>query len=255
MLITSRNNETVKRARALSTRKGRLEQGLHLIEGPKVLREAVISGMVIKEGFIEEGHELYEAVITGSGASLYTVNRSVMESICDTKTPQWVCATVETPSNILPDHPEPGLYVALDTVQDPGNMGTILRTADAMGAKGVILSPGCADPYAPKSIRSAMGSTYHLPIYQVDDLKTALQKLQNDEFTCICGHLQGQEVLPHPTDRCVIVIGNEGNGVAEDIAMTCALVRLPMYGQAESLNASVAAGILMFEVAKAMHQK
>ena len=254
MEITSRSNEAVKRAKALSTRKGRQEQGLHLVEGAKLLREAVISGMILKEGFIEQGHELYEAVLVGSGATVHHVPHHVMEAICDTKSPQWVCATVQTPSNALPASFPSGMIVALDNLQDPGNLGAILRTADAMGAAGILLSPGCTDPYSPKCIRSAMGSTYHLPVWQTKDLNDALQQLKNDGYTCICGHLQGQEALPHPTDRCVIVIGNEGNGVAEDTARLCALVRLPMYGQAESLNASVAAGILMYEVAKAMHQ-
>lgn len=254
MPITSRNNESIKRARALHGRKGRLEQKLHLIEGEKLVREAVISGRVLREGFIEEGHDLFEAVLIGSGASVHTVSRSVLESLADTKTPQWVAATVETPDMAPPAVFPEGMIVALDTVQDPGNLGAILRSADAMGASGVLLSPGCADPYSPKCMRAAMGSAYHLPIWQTDDLKETLQRLANDGAVCICGHLQGQEALPHPSDRCVIVIGNEGNGAGEDIAALCVRVRLPMYGQAESLNASVAAGILMYEIARKMHE-
>ncbi len=253
MLITSRNNPHIKDARALKSKKGREAQLAHLIEGPKLLKEAVISGKTIRTGFIEEGHELYEALLSGSGAITHIVTRSVLESICSTETPQWVAAIVETPDTTPPEIYPTGMLIALDAVQDPGNLGTILRTADAMGASGVLLSPGCADAFSPKAIRAAMGSTYHLPIWQAENLKDALQRLRNDGYTCICGHLQGQEVLPHPTDRCVIVIGNEGNGVAEENAALCALVRLPMYGQAESLNASMAAGLLMYEVAKAMH--
>jgi len=182
------------------------------------------------------------------------VSRSVMESITDTKTPQWVCAAVETPSMTPPTNWPKGMIVALDTLQDPGNLGAILRSADAMGAVGLLLSPGCADPWSPKCMRSAMGSAYHIPVWQTENLKGTLHGLADDGAVCICGHLQGQEALPHPSDRCVIVIGNEGNGVGEDIAALCARVRLPMYGQAESLNASVAAGILMYEIAKRMHE-
>lgn len=252
MRIESRSNETVKRVRSLSSRKGREAHKVHLIEGHKLLQEAHTSGATLCEVFIEEGREGEAESLLHSGAAVYTVTRSVMEAMCDTATPQGVCATVKTPSLTLPESYPPGMIVALDTVQDPGNLGTILRTADAMGAAGVLLSNGCADPYSPKCMRSAMGSTYHIPLWQ-GNLNDALQRLHNDGYCCICGHLQGQEALPHPTDRCVIVIGNEGNGVAEENAALCVLVRLPMYGRAESLNASMAAGLLMYEVAKAMH--
>ena len=256
MRIESRSNEIIKRVRSLSSRKGRQEQGMHLAEGYKLVQEALSSRMPITQAFIEDGSEgsELEVALAESGTNVYTVSKHVMEAICQTKTPQWVCAVVKTPKTEFPSHtPQQGMLVALDTIQDPGNLGTIIRTADAMGAKGVLLSEGCADAYSPKSIRSAMGSTYHIPLWRVG-LKEALQKLHIDGYCCICGHLQGQEALPHLTDRCVIVIGNEGSGVAEVIAALCVPVRLPIYGRAESLNASVAAGILMYEVAKAMHE-
>ena len=118
-LIESTRNETVKRARQLATRKGRLEQGLHFIEGDRLVREAVISGAEIHEAFIEEGHELMAAVLEGAGARVYTLKRSVMETLTLTETPQWVCATVKTPSVPVPEFYPEGLIVALDAVQDP----------------------------------------------------------------------------------------------------------------------------------------
>ncbi len=254
MEIVSRSNSLVKTVRSLASKKGRDKEGLHLVEGEKLVKEAVISSMVLVDGFIEGEHILYEAIIEGSGANLHHVNRSVMEALTNTVTPPRICATVKTPSLSMPDSFSPGLYIALDDIQDPGNLGTIIRTADAMGASGVFLSPACADPYSPKSIRAAMGSTYHLPIYQTN-LNDALQKLKGEGFVLLCGHLQGEEVLPPLTDRCVIVIGNEGNGVAVENAALCALYRLPMQGRAESLNASIAAALVMHEVSKAMHGK
>lgn len=252
-LIESTRNETVKRARQLSSRKGRLEQGRHFIEGDRLVREAVISGADICEAFIEEGHELMAAVLEGSGAKVYTVKRTVMETLTLTETPQWVCATVRTPAIDLPEYYHEGLIVALDAVQDPGNLGTILRTADAMGAAGLLLGSGCADPYAPKPLRAAMGSVYHMPVWQ-GELAAEIKRLKAQDFTLVCGHLHGGDTLPDPTKKMCLVIGNEGNGVSDEVADMCNKYKLPMYGFAESLNAAVAAGILIYELAKGMHK-
>ena len=144
--------------------------------------------------------------------------------------------------------------MALDRVQDPGNLGTILRTADAMGAAGLLLGGGCADPFGPKVLRSTMGSVYHIPLWQ-GELTAELAKLREAGFSLICGHLAGTEVLPEVGDKCVLIIGNEGSGVSDEVADMCKKYRLPMYGRAESLNASVAAGILMYEIGHAMRGK
>ncbi len=252
MLIESTRNEKVKLARALAAKKGRSDQGLHFIEGDKLVREAVVSGAQMVDAFLEEGHELMAAVLEGSGASVHTVTRAVMETLSHTETPQWVCATVRTPSIELTDDYYPaGLVVVLDGVQDPGNLGTIIRTADAMGAAGVLLGEGCADPFAPKPLRAAMGSVYHLPIWQ-GDLLGQLARMKEQGFTLVCGHLKGGDTLPPPGERCALVIGSEGAGVSDAVAALCEKYKLPMYGFAESLNASVAAGILIYELARRM---
>ncbi len=254
MRIESRSNETVKRVKGLSAAKNRLTLGLHLIEGRKLLQEAISSLIPVREAFFEESAiealpEEHAALVAG-GTKVYTVTRPVLEAMCDTSTPQGVCAAVETPASI--DAFPAGMLVALDTVQDPGNLGTIIRTADAMGASALLFSDGCADPYSPKALRAAMGSTYHVPLWR-GGLYDALQALKRDGYTLLCGHLHGSERLPAPGEKCVIVIGNEGNGVSEEIAALCTLVKLPMYGRAESLNASMAAGLMMYEVAGRMH--
>ena len=252
MLVESTRNDAVKRAKALANKKGRTEQGLHFIEGEKLVREAIVSGAEFVEAFVEEGHDLMEAVLIGSGARVYTAKRHVIESMTNTESPQWVCATVTTPPTDVPEVYPSGLIIALDKVQEPGNLGTIIRSADAMGAKGVLLGEGCADPYAPKPVRASMGSIYHLPIWD-GDLKKELSKLVSDGYTPLCAHLKGSETLPDVGSNCVLVIGNESRGVSEEIADMCKLYRLPMYGFAESLNASVAASIIMYELAKQMH--
>ena len=252
MLIQSTQNETVKRMRSLASKKGRQETGLHLIEGERLVREAVTSGAEIAELFVEEGRDA--ADLAERVSRVYTVTRRVLESMTDTGTPQGICAAVHTPSTDAPHSYPKGLIVALDRVQDPGNLGTILRTADAMGAAGLLLGAGCADPFGPKVLRSTMGSVYHIPLWQ-GVLTDELAKLRDEGFSLICGHLDGTETLPETGDKCVLIIGNEGSGVSDEVAEMCEKYRLTMYGRAESLNASVAAGILMYEIAGAMRRR
>ena len=249
MVIESTKNESVKRTRSLANKKGRFQTGLHFIEGDKLVREAVISGVNFCDAFVEEGHDLMVAILEGAGADVKIVTRSVMKSLTNTTEPQWVCASVETPSLQLPLCYPHGLIVALDSVQDPGNIGTIIRTADAFGAAGILLNEACADPFAPKPVRASMGSVYHLPIWQ-GDINSQLDKMLEQGYTAVCGHLDGSEELPEITENTVLVIGNEGHGVSDAVASKCMKYRLPMYGLAESLNASVAAGILIYEFAK-----
>ena len=251
MIIESTKNELIKKARALSTKKGRMEQGLHFIEGENLVREAVVSGAEFSDAFIEDGHELMAAVLSGSGASVHLVKRNVMKNLTNTETPQWVCATIKTPETSVPNVYPAGLIVALDRVQEPGNLGAIIRTADAMGASGILIGEGCADQFAPKPVRASMGSIYHIPIWR-GDLFEELKRL-SDTHVLICAHLKGSSGLPDPTKSCVLVIGNESAGVSDDIANMCSLYKLPMYGFAESLNASVAAGIIIYEIAKKMN--
>lgn len=216
------------------------------------MREAVISGVNFRDAFVEDGHDLMVAILQGAGANVNIVTRAVMKSLTNTNEPQWVCASVETPQHELPLCYPHGLIVMLDSVQDPGNMGTIIRSADAFGACGVLINEACADPYAPKPVRASMGSVYHLPIWR-GDLIRELDRLVEQKYTLICGHLEGDEELPPINDKAVLVIGNEGHGVSDEIAERCIKYRLPMYGLAESLNASVAAGILIYELAKKQH--
>lgn len=251
MLITSTKNETVKRLRRLKERAARRETGLHLIEGERLVFDAVNSEIRPETIIIEDGRDDLKERIAELELSYTLVSRQVLEAICDTPSPQGICASVYTPDTTPPDSYLSGMIVALDALQDPGNLGTILRTADAMGAVGLLLGEGCTDVYSPKAMRAAMGSTYHLPIYR-GELRKELLRLREQGYKLVCGHLKGEERIPEVGPCCVIVIGNEGNGVSDDISELCELCRLPMYGRAESLNASVAASILIYELAKRM---
>ena len=162
-----------------------------------------------------------------------------------------MCATVQTPDSTCPETYPDGLWIVLDRLQDPGNLGTILRTADALGARGVLMSPDSADPFSPKALRAAMGSTYHLPVY-IGALETELPKLSAQGFTCICGHLRGSETLPPVSKRTALIVGSEGQGVSEETAAHCRLYRMPMRGRAESLNAAVFAALMMQTILNVM---
>ena len=238
MIITSRSNERVKSVRALQDAKARTSSGLHLIEGDKLVWDAIESGARIRTVFAREDAPVPDGIET------VRVSESVMDAIATAKTAQNLCAVVETPDCACPDQYGKGLWIALDRVQDPGNLGTIVRTADALGAAGVLISPDSADPFSPKALRAAMGSTYHLPI-AIGALEPELKKWKAQGFVCICGHLQGSETLPAVADRAVLVVGNEGQGVSEKTAVLCERYRMPMRGRAESLNAAVFAALMM----------
>ncbi len=238
MVITSRSNERVKSARALQDAKARRETGLHLIEGDKLVLDALSSGARVKTVFAKEGTAVPDGIET------VFVNDSVMDAIASAKTPQNLCAVAETPDCACPERYPEGLIVVLDRLQDPGNLGTIVRTADALGAAGVLVSPDSADPFSPKALRAAMGSTYHLPIY-TGTLKGELIRLKTQGFVCICGHLRGSETLPQTGTRTALIVGNEGQGVSEETAAQCLPYRMPMRGRAESLNAAVFAALMM----------
>ena len=248
MFIESRQNERVKAARALSLNKERHARGLHRAEGEKLVHEAIATGQNIHELFVEDG---FPTPSVSADTRLHSVTRSVLEAICDTRTPQHIVAIVQTPSIALPERYPAGLIVVLDGVQDPGNAGAILRSADAFGASGVLLAPDCADPFADKALRASMGSAYHLPIWRAD-IAPEIERMKAAGFLPLCGRLDGAEALP-ALPRCVaLVIGSEGRGASPAVLTLCQGYRLHMPGRAESLNAAVAAGILLYQISKEM---
>lgn len=246
--ITSTGNPVVKYACSLSLSKVRADTKQHFIEGEKLVREARESGVALTHVFTENRSDAEE--LEKVCEHVYTVPRHVMEKMCESRTPQHICAIACTPDQASDFHyASPCFIVAMDAVQDPGNVGTIIRTADAFGASSVLLGRGCADPFSGKVLRASMGSVYHLPIRQVADLPRSLTEMKNEGYQLICGHLKGDSDLSLTSDREVIVIGNEGNGVSDAVAVLCDLYRIPMKGKAESLNASVAASVMIYTIA------
>lgn len=249
MIISSRQNSIIKEAASLRLKKNRLASGLHFIEGERLVYEAIASDSAIDKIFVLDSMSDKVNELSFRAKEINAVTPPVMEALCETKTPQWICATVVTGDSNPPERYENGTLIILDNLQDPGNVGTIIRTADAFGCLGVLLSNDCADPYSSKTLRAAMGSVYHLPIY-IGDPEQELMKLKKQGFTLICGHLEGSDELPKDHGKRAIVIGNEANGVSSTVADICEKYRIQMKGGAESLNASVAAAIMIYEITK-----
>lgn len=255
--ISSVQNPTIKRLRSLKEKKSREACGQMLVEGEKLLREAAGCGLAVHEVLIsreEMGHfEALAADMQHLGAQVYLVGEHVLQAVCDTKTPQGVCAAFDLPGMINLEN-APSRLIALDDVQDPGNVGTIWRTCDAAGLGGMLLAPHCADVFSPKVQRAAMGSGFRVGVWS-GDLPGALRRLQAQGYIVVASSLHGApfyEAGVQP-EKFVLVIGNEARGVSDEV-MELADVRLklPMRGGAESLNAAVAAGIMMYELTRTL---
>ncbi len=256
-VITAVQNERIKQLRQLNQKKGRREQGLFLAEGPHLVEEALKSGAAIALVVVEEGREqAFEALLKNvEPARLMRVSRPVMEAICETRTPQGILAV--TPLLLKPwqEDRKTGLMLILDNLQDPGNMGTIIRTADAAGADGVLVSADSVDVHNPKCVRSTMGSLFHLPLWSCENLPAAIRAMTDSGWAVLCGDLKGEDFFHRCLDgrRQALIIGNEAAGVRDEVAQAAShRYRLAMAGRAESLNAAVAAGIMVYDLARSM---
>lgn len=241
--ITSLKNPKVAAWKALKDRKGRRESGCFLVEGRKMVEEALASAFDVEAVLVQEGLELPN----GLTMPVYELPAHVLAAVCDTKTPQGIAAVVRMKEqSALGKH-----IVVLDGVQDPGNVGTIIRTADAAGLDGVLLSTQCADVFSPKVLRATMGSIFRMNLRTTDDLPGELTKLREKGYSILSSQLDGTPFYEREkvAEQFALVIGNEGNGVSEQVQQTAThRVRLPMRGGAESLNAAIAAAIMMYEL-------
>lgn len=241
--ITSLKNPKVAAWKALKDRKGRRESGCFLVEGRKMVEEALASAFDVETVLVQEGMELPD----GLTMPVYELPAHVLAAVCDTKTPQGIAAVVRMKEqSALGKH-----IVVLDGVQDPGNVGTIIRTADAAGLDGVLLSTQCADVFSPKVLRATMGSIFRMNLRTTDDLPGELTKLREKGYSILSSQLDGTPFYEREkvAEKFALIIGNEGNGVSEQVQQTAThRVRLPMRGGAESLNAAIAAAIMMYEL-------
>lgn len=250
-MITSTANQQVKHLIQLN-KKGRLRdaEGIFIAEGPRMFREAPrdwIEKIYLSETYFKNQWKEKETEVPCE-----IVRDSVFKAMCDTQTPQGILCLVKQRRCLLADllKKKNPLLLILENIQDPGNLGTMIRTAEGAGADGVILSPGCVDLYNPKAIRSTMGSVYRVPFFRSGDLKETIAELKKQGVKTFAAYLDGSESYDEPDYRegTAFLLGNEGNGLTRELA-SCAdtCIRIPMEGKLESLNVSAASAILLYE--------
>lgn len=251
--LSSNQNVQYKRWRKLHRRKGREKYGSLLAEGPHLLMEAMDAGWKVRACLVEEGREQLLTEIPGIRQGSFPVYRlpaPLFRSLMDTETPQGIAAELEIPRRREEvSFREKETLLLLDAVQDPGNLGTILRTAEAAGATAVWLGRGTVDPYNSKTVRAAMGSLFRMPIRQAD-LSRAIPDLRRQGFTVVGTHPRTKTLhfqLAYPS-RTAFLLGNEGRGVDSALErLVDGMVCIPMPGGVESLNVSVTAAVLLYE--------
>jgi len=255
-VIKSKENNLIKEIKKLKEKKYRDLDKSFLIEGFRFVEEALKSNFEVKYVFIcERQKEKFEKLgfkkLIDKDTKCFMVSDSVLNSICSTETPQGIVAVVKNKiSNIEIKN---GFYILIDKVQDPGNMGTIIRSANASGALGVIITKGTVDTYNSKTLRSTMGSIFKIPIIFEDSNFDIIKKLKENKFKLITSSLDTNYNFYDVdlTDRVIIAVGNEGNGVSKEVfELDDISVKIPMPGNAESLNVGVAASIMMFEAVR-----
>ena len=263
-MITSTANTQVKElVKLMKKSRARDEAQVFLIEGPRMAGELVsdlgwrtkIEKIYLSESYAVKNERECESL--EDTAAVEILSDPVFAHVSGTKTPQGILAVVKrrtyNMSDILGDDPGHTHVLVLDNLQDPGNLGTIFRTAEAAGVTGIILSRDCVDIYNPKVVRSTMGAVLRMPFLCVDDLPGTIGELKAAGIKVYAAHLKGKRAYDREDYKtgCAFLIGNEGNGLRDEVA-ECAdhYVIIPMQGKAESLNAAVAAALLMFEAGR-----
>ncbi|SKA83646.1 RNA methyltransferase, TrmH family [Clostridium sp. USBA 49] len=254
-IIESKDNSLIKETKKLKEKKYRLEKKEFLIEGFRFVDEALKSNFEVSKIFISEmildKWETYSIKNNiKSSTKVYVVNHNILKQLCSTENPQGIAAVVKNKDFKIES--KKGFYILVDKVQDPGNLGNIVRSSYASGALGVILTKGTVDIYNEKVLRSTMGSIFNIPIFQ-DDNFTKLKELKNNGFKLIVTSLKDSKNLYDEdlTQNIIIAVGNEGFGVSKEILeLADVKVKIPMPGGAESLNVAAAASIIMFEAVR-----
>jgi len=258
MKISSFTNNRIKYLRSLYRTKYIRQEGKFVLEGVRIIEEAIKEDVNIEQVFYSDylirnqrGEELLAALKDG-GIDAIEVDDEIIQQVADTESPQGIVAIVEQVNYSLADilTGDNKLILIVDQVQDPGNLGTIIRTADAAGVDGVITTKGTVSLYNQKTIRATMGSLFRVPIYRASDLGELKNILDDSGVRVVVGDINGDkyhfeaDYLP----STAIIVGNEGQGPRDElIEFADQLIKIPLVGDAESLNVAMAAGIMVYE--------
>ena len=247
MIITSKDNETIKSIKKLKEKKYRTES--FIVEGIKMVKEALeqaeVEKIIVSETF--SNSDDFKA-LNCDEQKLIIASDKVFEDLTDVVTPQGIIAVVKKGSNSEIDYNDE-FVLALDGIQDPGNLGTIIRTADSANIKTILVSKDTVDAYSPKVVRSTMGGIFRTKVIEVEDLAQSLIEYKNNGFKVLTTELSAEKsIYDVDYQKSVVVIGNEANGVTEEVSKVASeKVIIPMLGKTESLNAAVATSIMIYE--------
>ena len=252
--ISSKENELIKHIKKLKDKKERDMSNEYVIEGIKLIQEAIQENVNIKQIVVCDDCDKTESI---SKDLMYEiakydciyVTKKIFKYISEVQEPQGILAVIEKNNSDKDIDYNQDIIVALDDVQDPGNLGTILRTVDSIGLTQILVSKGTADSYNPKVVRSTMGAIFRIKIIECEDLEKTLKEIKKHKFKVVVTSLQTENTIYGiKYNKKVIVIGNEAKGVEKNIQdLADEKIKIPMLGKTESLNASVATGIVLYE--------
>ena len=253
-VISSKDNETVKQIRKLKDKKYRDQTGQYIVEGIKLLREAIeenakITTIVVCDDCEKNGTLDKKLLYEIAKFNCIYVTEKIFNLLTDVSNPQGVLAVIEKNNEKSEINWEEDFILVLDNVQDPGNIGTILRTADSVNLKQIIISKGSGDVYNPKVVRSTMGAIFRVNVIESDNIADTIKEIKKHKYTVMATDLDtDSSIYDEKYNRCAVVIGNEANGVSKEVLeLADKKIKIPMLGKTESLNASVATGIILYE--------
>lgn len=258
ILIESPNNPTIKEIRSLKNQKFRDLTKLFFVEGLRIVQESLsypsqLKYIIISESFFQN-NKFTKTLLTYTKTTnkILQVSDKIFNTLTDTKNPQGIISVMKQPiydAKSLIQQKE--FFLLLDCLQDPGNMGTIIRTADAAKVDAIFVSNGSVDIYNPKVLRATMGSIFHIPVIPYKDLFDLISNFKTNNTKIIASHLNADKNIyeTNLNQKIAIVVGNEGNGISNEIiALSDSLIKIPMPGKADSLNASIATAIIIYEI-------
>lgn len=257
-MIESSSNAKIKNIlKLMKNARHRRQQGVFVAEGFKMTEEALCRGDVqeiyLSSEILPEWEKNALAKKADEKCAVYVVSPSVFKEMADTVTPQGILSVVKMPvynrESLISD--KNSSLLLLEDIQDPGNLGTMIRTAEGAGMSGVVMSKGCVDVFNPKVVRSTMGALFRVPYYTCESIPEEVGHLKADGFTTYAAHLSGTNDFTEEKyeGKTGILIGNEAKGLTEDAASAAdVLVKIPMEGELESLNAAVSAALFMYEI-------